>query len=94
MFEPVEGHLSNMMVETKNKMPSFWPLLSVLQKGGFFPIKKVIDKETQKSSMRPLNGLIHLLTYIIFTTSIFGFYVYSFSLFYFYRSIIIISSVL
>ena len=82
MSKPVEGHLSNMMVETKNKMPSFWPLLSVLQKGGFFPIEKVKDKETQKSSMRPLNGLIHLLTYIICTTSVFVFNGYSYSLLY------------
>ena len=81
-FEPVEGHLFIMMVEIKHKRPSFWPLLSVLQKGGFFPIKKVKDSETQQSSMRPLNGMIHLLIYIICTTSVVGFYVYSLSLLY------------
>ena len=82
MSEPVEGHLSIMMVETKHKMPSFWPLLSVLQKGGFFPCKKVTCSETLKTSMKPLNGLIHLLTYIICTTSVFGFNCYSYSLLY------------
>ena len=82
MFEPVKGHLSIMMVETKAKRPSFWPLISVLQKGGFFPFKKVKDSETGKSSMQPLNGFVHLVIYIICTTSVIGFYAYSLSLLY------------
>ena len=82
MFEPVEGHLFIMMVEIKYKRPSFWPLLSVLQKGGFFPIKKVKDSETQKLSMQPMNGMIHLLAYIICTTLVWAFVIYGWSLLY------------
>ena len=82
MFEPVEGHLPIMMVATKAKRPSFWPVLSVLQKGGFFPIKKVKDSETQKSSMQPLSGMIHLLAYIICTTLVWASVIYGWSLLY------------
>ena len=61
------------MVVTQYKIPSFWPLLSILQKGGFFPCKKVTNIETQKVTMQPWNGFIQGLVYIICSSSIFAF---------------------
>ena len=58
-----------MMVALK---PTFWPLLSVLQKGGFFPCKKVKDSETEKVSMQPVNGFIQFMSYMLCTTFSFG----------------------
>ena len=66
------------MVVTKYKLPSFWPLLSVLQKGGFFPCKKATNIETQKVTMQPWNGFIHGLVYILCSSSIFAFMSFGF----------------
>ena len=63
-----------MMVVAQYKLPSFWPLLSVLlQKGGFFPGKKVTNGETKEVTLQPWNGFNHLLVYILSSSSIFAF---------------------
>ena len=63
----------------EHKIPSFWPFLSVFQKAGCFPCRKVTNKETHQTSMQPLNGCVHGLIYmicvsIVFASVVFGFY--------------------
>ena len=59
-----------MLVVPTPKRPSFWPLLSVLQKAGFFPCKKAKDSDTQKLLMKPVNGFIQSLSYMLVTITV------------------------
>ena len=61
------------MVVAQYKLPSFWPLLSVLQKGGFFPVRKVTNVETKEVTLQPWNGFNHCLVYLLCSSSIFAF---------------------